>query len=86
VRTLYEVVLDGGKGRTVFQTHDVGVARTVRGNYVSAGAVIVPDPDAEQKGAADTAGQQATGGDDEQPPDDAPQEPVKGSATGDEPA
>ena len=43
-RTLYRVVTRGGAGKVAFQTHDVALARKVRGNYP--GAVIDPDPDA----------------------------------------
>jgi len=43
-RTLYRVVTNGGAGKVAFQTHDVSLARKVRGNYP--GAVIEPDPDA----------------------------------------
>lgn len=43
-RTLYQVVLDGGAGRTAFQTHDLTLARTVSSNYP--GSVLKPDPDA----------------------------------------
>lgn len=41
--TLYQVVLNGGEGRTAFQTHDVALARRVSANYP--GSVLVPDPD-----------------------------------------
>jgi hypothetical protein len=43
-RTLYQVVLDGGAGRTAFQTHDLTLARNVSRNYP--GSVLAPDPDA----------------------------------------
>ncbi|GGZ73270.1 hypothetical protein ACFOOM_00900 [Streptomyces echinoruber] len=43
---LYKVVLQGGEGAVVFQTHDLAKARTVNKNYP--GSVIDPDPDAAQ--------------------------------------
>ncbi|WP_159052334.1 hypothetical protein [Streptomyces longwoodensis] len=37
------MILNGGDGAVVFQTHDVAKARTVNGNYP--GSVIDPNPD-----------------------------------------
>lgn len=50
-RTLYQVVLDGGDGRTAFQTHDLTLARKVSGNYPD--SVLKPDPDAPTEAAAE---------------------------------
>ncbi|MER6632888.1 hypothetical protein ABT301_32490 [Streptomyces sp. NPDC000987] len=38
------MVLDGGKGRVAFQTHNPDTARAVARNYP--GSIIDPDPDA----------------------------------------
>lgn len=51
-RTLYQVVLDGGAGRTAFQTHDLTLARKISGNYP--GSMLVPDPDAPAETAERT--------------------------------
>lgn len=47
-RTLYQVVLNNGDGAVAFQTNNVKLARTVRENYKTAGAVLVPDPGPEE--------------------------------------
>ncbi|MEU0058684.1 hypothetical protein [Streptomyces sp. NPDC006334] len=44
VRTLFRVVLDGGKGKVAFQTHNPVTARAVAKNYP--GSIVEPDPDA----------------------------------------
>ncbi|MDX3067090.1 hypothetical protein PV518_33785 [Streptomyces sp. ND04-05B] len=40
-KTLYQVVLNGGTGRTAFQTHNEALAKQVAGNYP--GSVVRPD-------------------------------------------
>jgi hypothetical protein len=43
-RTLYQVVLNGGEGRTVYQSHNLDLARGVQSRYPN--SVLSPDPDA----------------------------------------
>ncbi|MFF5655210.1 hypothetical protein [[Kitasatospora] papulosa] len=82
-RTLYQVVLENGEGRTAFQTHDAGLAKEVAGRYLN--AVVVPDPDAAKKPTTrKTAGKKAAV--DEETADNGTQEPAEDSAPGDEPA
>ncbi|WP_019061703.1 hypothetical protein [Streptomyces prunicolor] len=52
VRTLYRVVLDGGKGKTAFQTHAPATAQAVAKNYP--GSIVDPDP-GEASAAQSTA-------------------------------
>lgn len=40
-RTLHRVVLDGGKGKVAFQSHNPAVAKSVARNYP--GSVVLPE-------------------------------------------
>jgi hypothetical protein len=60
-RTLYQVVLDGGNGRTAFQTHDLPLARRVRDNYPGS-TLVPPDPDAAPAATLEAADTTETDG------------------------